>query len=189
MPYFSEMLNATNQYAFQEEIEWIRNFAMGVLVTPESPIYNYVMLGAGPGVFALSLAEGNDSIPIEIVDIDTTQWVDTHLRFIKAMNPTLYVIDDSSHRGKTYKGNEIDLLIVDAAHDEVSVYKDIQAWFPHVRIGGHLFFHDYLERENGFNGTGEWKEGGVAAALQRSVDERWEFVCDVGISRVYRKVA
>jgi hypothetical protein len=187
--YFSEILNSSNQYAYTEELDWIRDFASEVDMSPSAPIYNYVMLGAGPGVFAVALAEGNKLIPIEIVDNNTTHWVQQHLMALNSFNEILYVISDSAVRGKSYRGRPIDLLIVDAAHDEVSVTKDIQAWTPHVRIGGHIFFHDYLEREGGFNGLGKWEPYGVARAVWKNLNlDYWKWVDDVGISRIYRKV-
>lgn len=186
--YFSEILNATAPYAFIEELDWIRNFAMEVNTNPQAEIYNYVMLGAGPGVFAVALSEGNHLIPITVVDINNCHWVKEHLRLSHSLNPFLGIIGDSAVYGKTYQGPPVDLLIVDAAHDQESVEKDIDAWFPHVRVGGHIFFHDYMEREGGFNGMGEWDLGGVARAIINRIDDNWEHVIDVGISIVFRKV-
>src|SRR5574342_695921 len=98
--YFSEILNATAPYAFTEELDWIRNFAVSVDTNPYAEIYNYVMLGAGPGVFAVALSEGNHLIPITVVDINNCHWVKEHLRISKALNPFLGIISDSAAYGR-----------------------------------------------------------------------------------------
>jgi predicted O-methyltransferase YrrM len=36
----------------------------------------------------------------------------------------------------------IDLLFVDGDHSEEGVRKDFEHWSPHVRVGGHVLFHD-----------------------------------------------
>lgn len=46
----------------------------------------------------------------------------------------------------------IDLLFVDASHDERSVLEDLEAWYPHIRLsGGSLCGDDYLwGKERGY---------------------------------------
>ena len=36
----------------------------------------------------------------------------------------------------------IDLLFVDGDHREEGVRADFEHWSPHVRVGGHVLFHD-----------------------------------------------
>jgi predicted O-methyltransferase YrrM len=44
----------------------------------------------------------------------------------------------------------IDLVYIDAAHDEASVAADIEAWMPKVKYGGWIAGHDYSDKiENG----------------------------------------
>lgn len=59
----------------------------------------------------------------------------------------------------------IDLIYVDASHDEDSVYQDLNAWYPHVQLsGGILCGDDYLwGEEMGFP---------VQKALKRFAKER-----------------
>lgn len=181
---FAEDLNSRNQYAMPAEIDWIRNHA-GEFHDPKQ----CVMLGAGPGVFAVALKEGSPDSWLSIVDINTTYYAVTHLLSYGLGDRVNSIISDSAEAGDKWDGPYVNFLIVDAAHDQQSVEKDIDAWFPNVPEGGYIFFHDFLEREGGFNGTTEWKKSGVAAAIASRIDDRWEFVCDVGISRVYRKIA
>jgi predicted O-methyltransferase YrrM len=44
---------------------------------------------------------------------------------------------------KLYEDGVLDFVFIDASHDFRSVYKDIKAWKPKVRIGGILAGHDY----------------------------------------------
>lgn len=178
----ADELNSRNQYALPSEIDWIRNHAG--MFKPET----CVMLGSGPGVFAVALKEGSPDSQLWIVDKDTTYYAEMHLMSFGLHGGVYPIISDSAEAGENWKGDPIDFLIVDAAHDEESVGKDIDAWFPHVKTGGFIFFHDYLEREGGFNGTDEWKPKGVYVAVRKVADDRWDFVTAVGISVVYRKV-
>lgn len=45
--------------------------------------------------------------------------------------------------GQTWRGGEIALLFIDAAHDYASVKADIEAWQNHVKVGGIIAYHDY----------------------------------------------
>lgn len=177
--YWSEKINET-PYAMPIELDWVRNHAY--------LFDNMIMLGAGPGVLAIAFAEGNDEAPIAIVDIVTTHWASTHLRAAGVNNKLSFVISDSAEWANSMPGEIVDFLIVDAAHDQASVERDIDAWFPHMKPGGFIFFHDYLERENGFSGHGEWEKSGVARAIESRSNLNWELVEQVGISIVYRKI-
>lgn len=44
---------------------------------------------------------------------------------------------------KAFDDEYFDLVFVDGAHDYQSVKDDLLAWYPKVRIGGYLAFHDY----------------------------------------------
>ena len=43
----------------------------------------------------------------------------------------------------TFPNNYLDLIYIDASHDELSVIIDIACWFPKVKIGGILCGHDF----------------------------------------------
>lgn len=42
-----------------------------------------------------------------------------------------------------YADNSLDFVFIDAAHDFENVTKDIQVWFPKVKVGGIIAGHDY----------------------------------------------
>lgn len=181
-------LNEMAQYATQEEIEAIKELSTYVMTGNLA-----VMIGAGPGVFALALLEDHPEPPtLVIIDNNNHQWIDAHLRASKVdMRAVDYVLDDSSTTGFVWQGGKIELLIVDGDHSYEGVSRDLEAWLPHVASGGYVFMHDYLEREDGFQGTGAWKTGPVAQACAEYFDlqgwDEWQPQRDLGISIVYRK--
>lgn len=181
-------LNDTAQYAMQEELEYLTRLSREL-----GSWRSFVMIGAGPGVMALAIMEGQDKnnpSHLHIIDIDENRLNYTHTHLEGAEAP-LYVIHlhhgDSYEVGMSWQG-EIRLLIVDGDHSYLGVTKDIAAWTPHVRVGGYALFHDYLERPGGFNGIAEWEPGPVAEAVADTLSDDWELVEYVGISAVYRKI-
>lgn len=40
-------------------------------------------------------------------------------------------------------GSPIDLLFIDGSHTLEDVYRDFTSWFPYVKVGGKILFHDY----------------------------------------------
>jgi hypothetical protein len=121
------------------------------------------------------------------VDHSTYEYAKTNIEQIEHNAIMTYVLADSAEVGRTWIGNKVDLLIVDADHRYEGVKKDIEAWWPHVKRRGFLFFHDYLEREGGFHGTGDWTKGEVAKAINRSQTSSWHRFDTVGISVIYEK--
>ena len=59
-------------------------------------------------------------------------------------NPIVQVVRDFSvNASKLFDDNYFDFVYIDADHTEASVYADICAWYPKVRVGGVLSGHDY----------------------------------------------
>ena len=189
-------LNAALPYATEDEVDWLTDWAKNCLGSLYTPIV--VMLGAGPGIMTLALRDGAVvSINLYLVDIDEMmfEYTRAHLKtddFLLDHRISLHCIcGDSYDLGKNWWSDQakcIDLLIIDADHSYGAVRKDIQAWWPHVRNGGLVFFHDCLERDGGFNGSGPWKESGVVRAIEDERKSSWVFVGSVGISQIYKKV-
>lgn len=181
-------LNAHSPYATNDELEYMAQ--AGRYIEPKSA----VMLGAGPGVFALALMdwyirEKRQPPDLTVIDISTCQYVHTHLSMMGVPeNKVMYLIDDSANAGLQWADKQVGMLIVDADHSTDAVLRDIDAWFPHVVKGGLIFFHDYLERDGGFNGSGEWQKGEVAEALRQRARLDWQVETEVGISIVFRKI-
>jgi predicted O-methyltransferase YrrM len=56
---------------------------------------------------------------------------------------------DSAAAAAGYDGPPIDLLFIDGDHVYEAVRADFEAWWPRVRPGGLVMFHDYDERHPG----------------------------------------
>jgi predicted O-methyltransferase YrrM len=54
-----------------------------------------------------------------------------------------FVNKDSSTAGNEWDEGEIDLIFVDGDHSFQGCNKDIEAWWPHIRVGGYMILHDY----------------------------------------------
>ncbi len=50
---------------------------------------------------------------------------------------------DSSEAASTARNNSIDFCFIDADHAPVAVRKDIEAWWPKIKINGFIGGHDY----------------------------------------------
>lgn len=168
--YASEELNGRLPYAFGDELAWLREHAKYV--------NRAVMIGAGPGVMAMALLEGNPDMHLVIIDNSTCYYAQTHIKHAGLPSPFCF-LSDSAEFGKDYGGEQLDLLIVDGDHTKEGVLRDINAWFKHVKPGGMIFFHDY---EN----INDDQTNGVAEALVEAKMDA-EDVDTPGISIVYRK--
>lgn len=176
-------LNHTVQYALPNELKLLRR--MSDLLTSQ---HNIVLIGAGPGVMAIKMLEGRKNPPhLWVIEIDTIQWIQTHLEAADVdMNVVTYVKGDSKEVGKDWEG-AVDLLVVDGDHSFEGAMGDIDAWFPHVPVGGYMFFHDVIEREGGFAGKGFWKPSGVAKAIAKRRDATWKHYDAVETSLAFQK--
>lgn len=172
--FYSDKLNARIPYAFGNELEWLREHA--------KYFNNAVMIGAGPGVMAVALMEGNPNLDLLVIDIDTCQYVKAHLEDA-GFDAVKFVVMDSVEYGRDYQGRPLDFLIVDGDHSYAGVYNDILAWYYNIKSGGMIFFHDVIN-------INEDKDNGVASAISAAVAAgyRLQYVPPApGISEVYEK--
>lgn len=167
-------LNTKLPYLFEGEIEYIQKLG-GMLPNGAS----VVMLGIGPGVMALALLEGT-KYPIEFVGIDNENF--TGVEHLKAagFDGRMKAIKANSHTAHTiYQNESIDLLLVDACHQQHCVEQDIKGWWPKVKYGGVVLFHDYIPLE---------ADNGVDRAIDRCITPEWDYLAQPGISVVFKKV-
>jgi hypothetical protein len=108
-----------------------------------------VNIGAGVGTSSLSMVLANPMIDITTVDISAGGpygGLENERNAFKK-SPLLrlpkQVQGDSSAIGKNWKGGDLDLVLVDGDHSRDGLSKDIDAWYPHVKAGGYIAFHDY----------------------------------------------
>ena len=54
---------------------------------------------------------------------------------------------ESTAGASLFADESLDVVFLDAAHDDQSVRADLQAWWPKVRVGGRMAGHDYGDRQ------------------------------------------
>lgn len=91
---------------------------------------------------------------------------------------------DSASAGKEWQFGEIDLLFIDGDHTFIGVKRDIEAWTPHVKIGGYVAFHDCA---NGLNSHPLHYE--VSRAVDEWLSVQWVELPQVDSLRVFRRHA
>jgi predicted O-methyltransferase YrrM len=98
----------------------------------------------------VGIAKGHTALKLlESCDLDNYYAIDFryHPAFLQAMEGHFYPAFRpcllSSDRAAAVIPDDLDMVFVDAAHDEKSVKEDILRWLPKVRDGGILCGHDY----------------------------------------------
>lgn len=102
------------------------------------------------------------------------------------VNHNTQIKGDSSTMGKQWKGGEIDLLFIDGSHLYEDVKADIDAWIPHVKVGGVVLFHDCACKTNK---QPHWQH----VQVQRAVNEwhavaQWKEYDSVDTIRVFERL-
>jgi hypothetical protein len=71
----------------------------------------------------------------------------------KAKGPEVHWhVETSEETAAKWNGDAVDLVFIDGDHLEDMVALDWEVWNPHVRIGGHVLFHDSREGVPGARG-------------------------------------
>lgn len=133
-----------------------------IQLLPSNPVT--VELGVAEGNFSFDICEQwNPSIHYAVDNWATTgtagdgayeqKWHNENKRFAtERLSRFEQVV---IHQGITWdvakliQDESVDLVYIDAGHDYDSVTKDIKAWFPKVKVGGIMAFHDYYTRAYG----------------------------------------
>lgn len=185
---YSDHINEMCHYATQSELNWLREHAK--TLPSRSSV---VMIGAGPAVMALAVLEGNPDLGLSIVDKDTCQYAQAHIKdLVRRMDrglDVLYFEMDSIDFAKRQSNNPVHFLIIDGDHSYLGVKRDLAAWLPKCKIGTHVFLHDYNADETEFKDMERYL--GVRQAVNEySFDEnspvKWSPVCTVGTAIVMR---
>lgn len=179
-----EEINHNCPYAMPDELAFVRQEALKL-----NSDQQIVMIGCGPAVFGVAMLEQHPSQPkLTVVDIGSSYYAEAHMKGAGInLAKVQFVQIDSSVLG-TFWTQPIDLLVIDGDHTLAGVLKDIDGWWDKLRVGGIAIFHDYLYRDNGFNGSGEWYFQDVYQAINLRRDESWSLVQQVGISVAFRKL-
>lgn len=173
-------INIMCHYATATELEFLRQLAARLPAGAQ-----VVMLGAGPGVMALAVLEGNPDVHVDVVDRDTVGYLLTHAeRSGLPVEQIGYRLCDSAQAGREWVGPAIHLLIVDADHSYEGVSRDMLAWLPHVAPGGRVFFHDYSAAGTEFADQEQYP--GVALAIGQYLPKHYTTEARVGTAIVFR---
>ncbi len=54
-----------------------------------------------------------------------------------------YILGDSKEIARTWDKGELAMIFIDGNHSNEAVKADIEGWYPHLKKGGFMLFHDY----------------------------------------------
>ena len=173
-------LNHACPYATLEELEYLRDVA---------PLCDcVVMIGAGPGVMALAVKEGNIGSLLTVIDIQSVQWTYAHLAQAHLNENVTFITRDSATVGREWEGPKVDLLIVDGDHSREGVTRDLQAWLPRLGARASIFLHDYDASGTMFAGQEQYPGVQLAVTDMPDGNSEYELLARVGTSIVYQRL-
>lgn len=170
-------LNARLTYLFGNEIQYLNK--LGRELENGSVV---VMLGVGPALMCLALLEtAPEGVWFYGADHDPTVIHYAYQHVAAAKLPQVIIFEHKDTVAASYQAldDSVDLLLVDGDHSYEGVRRDIEAWWPKVRVGGTVLFHDYVKQE---------ENNGVQEAIESYQDEHWEELDKPGVSIVFRKI-
>jgi predicted O-methyltransferase YrrM len=143
----SKAQTVRDAYGFlkQEEFDALKELAQGCQIV--------INIGAGVGTTGLLFREvcGDDA---QIFTVDISEGSPTgglqneREAFAREGEPTKIpeqILGDSAEVGRSWEGPKADLVSVDGDHSEAQCRADIESWLPHLKPGGIMWFHDYIE--------------------------------------------
>lgn len=69
--------------------------------------------------------------------------------------PTVHRIS-SQLAAQEFQAGTVDRVWLDAAHDDASVYVDLEVWWPRIRIGGEIGGHDLTSHSGVYSALTRW---------------------------------
>lgn len=159
-----------------------------------------VMIGSGLGVLSAAVMEYSEALLLSI-DIDPDVKEKENLESVGLFDQSriAFVWGDSVGYGKEliFFGRDedkpegaldrernmtlFDIITVDGDHDYEQVKADIEAWVPHLRPGGIMFFHDYDAKD------APMQHPGVKQAVDESEVAGWPVFGRAGWSIAFQK--
>jgi len=152
---------------------------------PPSPVV--INIGAGVGTSAMAFLEARDDLEVYTLDIQDTAHPLGGLENERTVltEAGLYpsgrhhqVLGDSAGSGLNWKHPPVDLVFVDGDHSTEGVLRDVDAWYPHLRDGGIMAFHDVGDR---------WLFDDVGKALAQRAALFDGLVCRISLIAAYWK--
>lgn len=139
------------RYLSHAEIDLLHDLTMSL---PKSP--RIANLGAGGGTSGLTFISARPDVYLYTVDIvlepNPYGGLSAEMGILKAagwldMIRYLPIHQDSVVEGKRWSRPPLDLVFVDGGHEYDECKGDIDAWWPHLKLGGVMAIHDYRKRE------------------------------------------
>lgn len=131
----------------EDEQHVLMQYAVGV---PEPG--QIVEIGAEYGMSSSIFCKGaKPLVRITSIDLfpgDLLQKHNSNLREVGYHERTTKITGDSSLAGKQWTGGPIDLLFIDGDHSYEGAKADLDAWMPHVKVGGFAIVHDCANTAN-----------------------------------------
>lgn len=123
------------------------------LFTNQPPNAKCVEVGTRYGDLALEVVNARPDIQLTVVDSWEGKFADGEAIAREKLGDKVWVIKGlSAEVAKNLEGG-FDFVYIDAAHDYKSVKADIEAWWPTVKSGGMMGWHDHENKpDDGFWG-------------------------------------
>lgn len=158
------------KYITRTEIDFLKELARSFVHAPV-----VINIGAGAGTSGLAFYESRKDITIYTVDIIDTgsPWgLDIERNeFASSSIPKekwpIQIHKDSALAGNDWQENNIDMVFVDGGHSYECCKADIIAWFPKIKSGGIIAFHDYKEGPSPI--LGDFYAPGVKQAIDENI--------------------
>ena len=100
----------------------------------------YVEIGVSNGFSLLSVAKHRKDIQCYGIENENKVAVDIISK--EQVSNATFIFGHSSTVAKSWEA-PIDLLFIDGDHKLPQIAFDVIGWFPHVKPGGYILFHDY----------------------------------------------
>jgi len=133
-------------YLFDGEL-----FAMLALSRSLPQNARIVNIGAGSGTSSLAIFEGTRGKGASLTTVDISEGgpfggLENERNVYDSAGYHPYptqMLGDSKEIGKDWTYDPLDMIFVDGDHARAGIDGDIETWWPHLKPGGLMLFHDY----------------------------------------------
>jgi predicted O-methyltransferase YrrM len=110
-----------------------------------------INIGAGSGTSSLAITEGIRGKKSILITIDISEGgpfggLENERNVYDSANYHPYprqILGDSKEIGRSWSEEPLDMIFVDGDHTKPGIDGDIEAWWPNLKPGGLMIFHDY----------------------------------------------
>lgn len=108
-----------------------------VAIAPEFQGHRYV---------AVDHFKGSEGDPLHLADPELPriqEIFEQNLKNFELEDRVEILAEDSLAAANQFEEASIDIVLLDAGHEYQEVRADIEAWWPKIKVGGRMFFHDW----------------------------------------------